>query len=457
VTTNATPARGIPGEKKWSTPRWYRVQRLAIWAASLLFFVIAQGTLRRAVATLNTIGKDAAPSIIAAQEINSALADLDANAANYMLGNRTNAIAAMQTFETRRLQTTRRIVDAAENVTYGEEEKKPILTMVENLGRYLELFGEARFRHDAGDQVGALTAYRNATQLMHDVILPAADELDRANKRYMDAHYEEQRRADQSAEALAAMAGVILGGVLLWGQIFLFKRTRRVVNVPLAVSTLLTFGYTVYAISTFGQANTDLKIAKEDAFESIHALWRARAIAFDANGDESRFLLDKERAAQHEKVFRDRVALLTTTPSPSQADVSLLQRGNAPTFKGLFADELRNGTFDGERAAAVLMVQQFARYYAIDVRIRSLEKAGQHQEAIQLCIGSGANESNAVFAGFDEALEKVIAINKREFDHTIDEGGHALKVAEYVNPVITIAIALLALIGYRPRLREYEA
>ena len=40
----------------------------------------------------------------------------------------------------------------------------------------------------------------------------------------------------------------------------------------------------------------DLKQIIEDAFDSIHSLWQAAAIAYDANGDESRFLLGGPRA-----------------------------------------------------------------------------------------------------------------------------------------------------------------
>ena len=453
----ANPAIPMNGKKPWTTPRYYRVQRVLVLAFTALLFLVGQSSLRSMVTTVNTIGHDAAPSIIAAQEIGSALADLDSNGANYLLGTREHGAAAMSAFEVRRTQATKRIVDAAENVTYGDAEKVPILTMIENIGRYLELFSEARYRHDAGDLPGSVMTYEKATELMHGVILPAANELDRANKSFMNDSYAAQQYADGHAEFHVSLVGGLLAAALLWAQFFMLKRARRIVNAPLFGATVLAVAFTIYSVGCFKDVGASLKLAKEDAFESIHALWQARAIAFDANGDESRYLLDRDRSMQFETNFRTKVASLTTSPAPTSAELSLLSRGQGPTFKGLFANELSNITFVGELPAAVAMTEAFGRYYSTDTRIRSLATSGKRADAIELCIGNGADESNAVFAKFDDALEKVVAINKSEFDRAIDASSHTLRVAEYLNPVAALLIGLLALLGFRARLREYDA
>src|SRR5439155_1072162 len=150
-----------------STPSRLRLYRaIAIGLAAVAFFV-GEGSLSRARGALKTIGTDTAPSIIAAQDIASALADLDANAANYLIG-----------------------------------------------------------------------------------------------------------------------AALIL--TLLMAQAFLARRTRRILNVGLALATLLAAGFTIYVASAIGQAREHLRIAVDDAFDSIHVLYVARSLAYDADGDESR-------------------------------------------------------------------------------------------------------------------------------------------------------------------------
>jgi hypothetical protein len=439
---------GVPRDDAWPTPRRLRAYQIVIWVFAALLLLMGEGTLSRARHALQTIGHDAAPSIIASQEIGSALADLDANAANYLIGTASHRADAMRAYETRRVQATARLVDTAENITYGDAEKVPIHTMIEELGRYFELFAEARYRHDGGDEKGALETYRAATTLMHTRILVAANQLDRANRSYMDEIYEDQRRASQGAEGLA----VVLGGALLvalgLAQLFILKKMRRILNPPLAVATLLAFGFIVYLWHAFGDARHQLKIAKEDAFESIHTLWKARALAYDANGDESRYLLDRAAAATQEASFDARVRELTTAPARKTV-------GTPGSFQGLFADELGNVTFAGERKAAEAMVARFAEYYEIDRRIRALEKAGNHAAAVDLCIGSLSTQSNAAFERFDDALMKTIKINRDAFDATISDGDRLLARAEWLDPLVVIAICALGWFGIRARLREY--
>src|ERR1700744_5539970 len=103
------------------------------------------------------------------------------------------------------------------------------------------------------------------------------------------------------------------------------------------------------------------------------------------------------------------------------------------------------------------MIREFAAYDRIDAQIRKLEQSGKHAEAIQLCIGSGENESNAAYDRFDKALLKVIDINHKEFDATVDYGMGALKPAPPLLPVAMLLVVFLTLLGIRPRLREYSA
>jgi hypothetical protein len=179
----------------WPTPRRLRARLLLIWAAGAVLLLVGEGAIARVRHANRTIGKDAAPSIIAAQEIGSALADLDASAANYLLLVASGSMSsATDVFEARRTQATRRMLDVAEDITYGDAERIPILTLFDGFGRYLELVAQARWLHDHGQPGPALNYYRDATALMHATLLPAANALDEANRSQMDAIYGETRR-----------------------------------------------------------------------------------------------------------------------------------------------------------------------------------------------------------------------------------------------------------------------
>jgi DNA-binding transcriptional regulator/RsmH inhibitor MraZ len=424
------------------------------WALCAMLFLIGGSMLLEARHAIKVVGEDTAPSIISAQEISFALADLDANAANYLLGSKQHQLDAKATFEKQRVVATTSLVKAANNITY-EAEKPPINTLFDGLGRYLELYAEMRYRQDSGDAAGAVTTYLTATDLMHQTMLPAAEALNKVNFDALKTEYDHQQFNSEGAEVIAGLIAAGLGGLLLWAQWFLYQRMRRVFNVPLVVATALTALFGGYLVFTIGDARHDLKVAKEDAFDSIHAMWQAASIAYDANGDESRWLLGGPRKQSFDLAYRTKVARLTTKTQVTDGFFSGSASRIPKEYQGFFADEMRNITFKGEREAALKMIREFAAYDALDTKMRALELSGKHAEAVELCIGKQDNQSDATFDRFDKALHAVIDINHKQFDSAVKTGIVALEVAAVILPIICLAVAFLALFGIRARLREY--
>jgi hypothetical protein len=417
-----------------------------IWAASALMLGASETTLMRTRATIDTIGRGAAPGIVAAQEVSATLANLDANEADYLLlDDRVAADAATQLFEFRNAQATKRLVDAGKNAAFGDDEKIPIVLMFENLGRYSELASKARYLHDKGDRTGALETYRIATDVMHGRILRDADALDAANAALMENVYKDEQSSSQGAEKLAVGGGFLLVGALVVAQIFLLRRTRRIINIPLAIATILALGCTLELRQRLVDTREDLREAKEEAFESIHALWQTRAIAYDANGDESRYLLDRDNAAGWDSAFQTKVRKLTSAPaSPAQPG-----RGGVT---GLFGQELNgNVPWNGERDAITAMVKEFATFYGVDAKVRALAQASQTKEALALCLGDGS----AAYDRFDEAIARTLRVDEAVFAQLIEQGDHRLATASYFVPAFVILVVVLAWIGVRMRLREY--
>jgi hypothetical protein len=429
-----------------TTPRrlWYFL--FGIWAASALMLGASETTLMRTRTAIDTIGRGAAPGIVAAQEVAATLANLDANEADYLLlDDRVAADAATQLFEFRNAQATKRLVDAGKNAAFGDEEKIPIVLMFENLGRYAELASKARYLHDHGDAKGALETYLIATDVMHGRVLRDADALDAANAALMENVYKDEQSSSAGAEKLAVGGGFLLVGALVVAQLFLLRRTRRIINIPLAIATILALGCTLELRQRLVDTREDLREAKEEAFESIHALWQARAIAYDANGDESRYLLDRDNAAGWESAFKTKVAKLTSAPAspapPRHAAVT-----------GLFGQELdANVSWNGEHDAVVVMVNQFSAFYGVDTKVRALAQASQTKDALALCLSDGS----VAYDRFDESVARTLRIDEAVFAQLIEQGDHRLAIASYFVPAFVVVIVMLAWIGVRMRLREY--
>jgi hypothetical protein len=362
----------------------------AMWIADLVVLGCLVGAGRVHYAALSTIGKDSAPSIIASQRIKSALADMDADAANALLGEPGADGPALQDYQLHRQEAATALISAAQNITYGDAERIPILHVQLGLGTYETLVQRARDLHDERN-ASFLSAYNQAAQVLDDTILPAADDLDRANLRELDLAYAGLRSRSLFARTAFGLAAALLLLLLAAAQLFLLNRTRRVINIPLFAATLLLVVFTILSLNQLSSAHANLKRAKEDAFTSIHALWQARAVAYAANADESRFLLDPNHASERTEAFFAKRDLLVRLPLGTDYRSIAAASSAGRTFTGptgFLIDELNNITFPGEREAAIDTLLTFGRYVDVDSRIRNLERSGQHRDAVTLCIGA---------------------------------------------------------------------
>jgi hypothetical protein len=466
-----------------TTPGVLRAALGTVWVVTLLFFLVLLAGDRQYGRALQTVAQDATASITASQKIKAYLADMDSNAANELLGNPD----AVKDYEKRRLQVDHDLVEAAKNITYPAE-RELVEQLVNQLGQYEAAIARAQLLRRREDKPGALQAYRQAEEILHRQpdpelvkdkdrildpdrprdretigrlgLLAAAEQLDRVNRQHLDRAYAAGGQTCTWVVVGTVLLGLALLAALAAVQVFLYRRMHRVFNPALLGATAVAVGLLGYGLGSFRSASYSLKTAKQDAFDSIHALWRARADAYDANGDESRWLYDRERADAYEKSFHEGAArLVTLPPGMTYAQLVSAVRGDRPPdkFQGYFAAELRNITFPGEREAATDALVKFVQYVAVDDQIRELERKGDHAAAVKLCIGTKPGESNYVFDQLDQALAKTIDINDRAFTEATDRGKGALAPFSPVAAVLSLAVAGLALVGLRPRLREYAA
>lgn len=360
-----------PPAPRWSTPQILKGSRLgllALAALELAVAIVAAGVHRRA---MQTVGNDTAPSILAAQRIKSALADMDASAANELL-----EASSVDDYDARREEAARALIMAAGNITFGDAERVPILTLQLGLGTYERAIQRARDLHERNDPA-FLLSWREGAKLVDEKLLPAADALDRANNAVLEEQYEAQSNRSSAMRDLLLLAGLLLIAGLIAAQVFLSRRMKRLLNAYLLAATFVAAGSLVYLESSMNREQRALRIAKEDAFTSIRTLWRARADAFWANGDESRYLLDSANGAVYEQSFYRKIAKLASPPAGiTLQSVLQAERSGIKTqgFTGFLSEEFDNITFQGERDAAIDSLVNLIRYMEIDARIRSMER-----------------------------------------------------------------------------------
>jgi hypothetical protein len=379
-----------------TTPQLIKQGMYASAACSLLVLIAISSGARSHREAIQIIGRDTAPGIIAAQHVSAAMADMDAAAVN-----------DLQSFDNRRKEASEVLIEAAENIKH-DDERGPIRALALGLSSYSQQIQRALDLRKAKDP-GYIDAYRAAAQTMDETLLPAALALDHAKRTVFDRAYADQQKWSSASMLFLVLSILALIGVLISIQVFLTRRMRRMINPLLMISTGLAFlSFFIFA-DAFTTADRQLKVAKQDAFESIHVLWKARAVGYSAKADRSRSLMDVAHASQYEQAFQQKVVQVN----------------------GYLADELKNITFSGEQDAANKAAAAFADY--------------------------ARNPQPAAFDLFDQAISETLRINQSAFDAAVKNSFDALNNVEITASIICGTIALLALLGLLPRLREYSA
>jgi hypothetical protein len=443
--------------RKLTTPDALKLGLGVIAALSVVFglTVIAAGYEHRH--GLQTVARDAAPSIVAAQAIKVELAAMHAYAADALFAGPGRDGPAVRAYEAQRAELSDGLLRAAGNITYGDAERIPLLKLMDRGRAYEGLIAQARvLRETGGDPLPRL---READRVLHEDLYPAADALDAANRDVLDRVYHEQRRAATLTTVLVVLVGLALLAVLVVVQVFLRRRVRRRLNPGLLVASALAFGFLVSATVGFVSANSALRITKEDAFESIHTLWKAKADAADTRADDRLALLDRERSAEY--AGRAAAGEAKVASLSGGLTVAVLQgavaKGEVPSgFQGHLAVELRNITFLGEQRAAADTLIAFLDYTTITLRVRQLATAGKSAEAVAMCQGDGPAQAGGAYRKYVAALDDGTAINDREFHRAADRGFGLMGRLELFATAAAIGVALLAYVGLRPRMREYD-
>jgi hypothetical protein len=230
---------------------------------------------------------------------------------------------------------------------------------------------------------------------------------------------------------------------------------HRRFSPALVLAALLSLSWTCWLVTAIRGETQDLKIVKEDAFDSIGVMWRARADSFSAQAHSSLSLLDPAMAQNSQQAFEQetsRLATLSDGVTFDQVQSTVNAGGTVPPgFQGYIAAELRNITFDGEQDAANQMLAQYARYIAVTAQVREAQLSGDRSRAIQLCL----NDQTRALKDFDDALNRVLQINQQAFDQAVERGFQDVGGFGVLNILMALSIAIIVHVGLSQRLREY--
>ncbi|MGW3414900.1 hypothetical protein [Streptomyces sp. NPDC000888] len=451
--------------------RLLRTATVSLAAALVLLLALAAFA---ATDTWNAVAGRDAPRTTSAADLDLALNDMDAQAANILLSSgdagqgrlKTPYEKAVGFYGDARRAIGHHLRTLAVAAQGDRADERTVESLTDDFAEYQELIGRA-LENDGrtGGKTAALADYRTATDLLQAQLLPGAGKLVDSNDDAFNREYAQSRSALATQLAAVIALGVVLLaalGVLQW---YLARRFGRNLNPGVLAATGCALLAVFLGSQALAASAEDLRVARRDAFDSVVALSRARAIAYDANADESRYLLDPGRRDQYARAF---LAKSQQLYGISHASLSTYDAGLDRTwqayeadhddlgFTGEFRRELDNITFPGERAAAEKTIETYAVYQRDDRKIRALLAQGKEREAVEFCMGWEPGTSNAHFGEWMAALDKVTDINRAHFTDSVDAGrSETTGLLPWTLGLLIVAGALTVL-GLRPRLAEFR-
>lgn len=441
-------------------------------------FAVGSVYVSHAQEGLRIIGHGSGPQVVATSDLYFALSDMDAQVAAILLVGRDHSLgagqeASWQAYENDRAVAHKALVQAADLAKGDAAGEQTVQNVMNGLGRYEVLVGQARTLNDQGTghpagqaPASVLQTYEGATDLMKTELLPQAYNLTLDSGTIVRRTYDAERSSVLSGRIWVGLSGLVVLLVLLGLQLYVVVGFRRLISPFLALATAGTLVLTITLIVILTSEANHLHVAKNNGFDSVLALSRARAISNSAQADETRYLLDPSRADTYEQVYLDKSQAILYVADGTNLDKYYSglnadktayddKPSNVP-FLGFYGNEARQITVGAQGDAFNKVFAAYQTFQQDDQKMRQLVQNKQLSAAINERMGQSSGSSSHDFAAYDDALKQLIGIHQGIFDKAITDGDAELSGWNWGLPAAGVILAGLIVLGVRPRLKEFR-
>lgn len=310
----------------------------------------------------------------------------------------------------------------------GSAANRELMTISEQLPIYAGLVESARANNRQGLPVGA--AYlRSASALLTGTILPNADGLYAFEANRLTNDY--ATGTDSVALVVLILAVVLALGLLMLGQLYVFRISHRILNIGMLAATLVLAAVSIWSIvGLIGEQNA-LARARHDS-DLVEVVSATKVLLSRAQTDQSLTLVERG------------------SDDTDPLDFAAVTRALAPP-DGLLAESGALAGPVGTSSAVGELVSGFHAYVANARHVAQLENGGQLVAAI-----GQAGAGSSIAGQLDANLSGQIAAAQAKFKTAAASATSSVAGLELAIPVLTALAAVFALLGLRKRLEEYR-
>jgi hypothetical protein len=407
-----------------TTPNVLLIASVAIAASMAVVALVAVGVASGHRDAAATIVEDAAPIVVTAQELHLALATAGAAASTAYLQAGLESPTLREQYESALAEAGRAMTSIADEPV-NQRTDAALATIAEQLTVYAGLVETARTNNRMNNPVGA--AYlRDATDLMRDEILPAALVVFGESARDLDDEY----RSGRSRQALVVLLVVALAVAILLAavQVFVARRSRRLLNLGLLVASAALVALAVLAVTTIESQRDRLDASRRSGAEPLLVGSASRILVLRSLNDENLYLVERGTDDVHRDDF----------------DLVVAHLGDGET--GLVAAAARAADDEGPT------IEAYRAYLAAHQEVRALVDARQVDDAITSAVDRLAPAANALDGRLGDTVASAETRLASEARAAHDDSGLLLRLSVVLSAVAAVA----AVVGLDVRRREYR-
>ena len=457
---------------------------------ALLYVGLAFTRVDDARLGIDAIGREAIPSIDAADRAASLLSGMDAHSIDNALAGPGGSPTARDAFLATRGQVDQQLRGMLRASSTAAQDDLSIAGLQSSLHEYDVRYGLHTAETRLGFPLGA-AQQRAASDLIDTAAIPGALAVDDARTTFLTDEFVRRQNGATAGQAADVAGAAVVLLVLIAGQRFMARTYARVLNPMLAAGTLLVALFAVLVVRGLGAASSDLRDMAQGAHSSIHALQLARVELEHARRDQSLFLLEQGHGARYDREYSvqvsrafcahaswkrprspelmppirpDRRAVTEPAVSPQHRNSRSGDRQSCPAPRPERNDAIAANDRDNiviqkladmsreVTKAKTARLEKEATYN----QMRALETNNQHAEAIALNTGAQQGQGGWAFDQVERALQSAVDLNRAHYDAALNDASGSLDLVRTAAPIVALLMVALIWLGVQPTLSRYR-
>jgi hypothetical protein len=268
---------------------------------------------------------------------------------------------------------------------------------------------------------------------MRTTILPAAAQVYATEQSRLQG--DQNQAVSPWLTAVAVIALLALLAALFFAQRSLSRHFHRTWNIALVGATIIVAALGVWGVVALTAQNSGVSSATAHGSRPVSTFTQARILALRARADDELTLLTRDSDATFQQDYAHTASALQSLLASAPSSESLGSR---------------------ERQALTSAQSDFASYRRLHAQIRQADDSGDLVRAVGLASGAGAQQLPAVSSELNGSLSGGIRVSQGTFDNTTSGAASGLDGLVWGIALGSVLVAVLVLVGYRPRIGEYR-